>query len=95
VLPKKNIYFPSPLFGFFYFFVLFNFLNSLKKNKRMLHYKQGTSVTSILFPSARNTLMLRARRHVQEKDTQGKNPPWVKVSSRRGKVLQGLHIRHA
>ena len=24
-----------------------------------------------------------------------KNPPWVKVSRRRGKVLQGLRIRHA
>jgi hypothetical protein len=44
-------------------------LESLKKNKRMLRYKGGTSVTNILFPSARNTLMLKARRHVQEKDT--------------------------
>jgi hypothetical protein len=24
-----------------------------------------------------------------------KNPPWAKVSRRRGKVLQGLRIRHA
>jgi hypothetical protein len=46
VLPKKNIYFPSPLFGFFFFFCLFQFLKSLKKNKRMLRYKGGMSVTS-------------------------------------------------
>jgi hypothetical protein len=25
----------------------------------------------------------------------GTNPPWVKVSRRRGKVLQGVRIRHA
>ena len=25
----------------------------------------------------------------------GKSPPWVKVSDHRGKVLQGLRIRHA
>jgi hypothetical protein len=30
------------------------------------------SQTSILVPSARNILILRARRHVQEKDTWGK-----------------------
>jgi hypothetical protein len=30
------------------------------------------SRASILFPSARNILMLKARRHVQEKDTRGK-----------------------
>jgi hypothetical protein len=35
----------------------------------MLRYKGGTSVTSILVPTARNTLMLKTRRHVQEKDT--------------------------
>jgi hypothetical protein len=45
------------------------FLKILKNNKRMLHYKGGTNVTSILVPSPRNTLMLRARRHVQENDT--------------------------
>jgi hypothetical protein len=73
VLPKKNIYFPSPLFGFFFFFVFFNFLKSLKKNKRMLRYKGGTSVARKHTSSRqRNTLMLRARRHVQEKDTRGK-----------------------
>jgi hypothetical protein len=48
------------------------FLKSLKKNKRMLHYKGGTSVTSILVPSARNKLILITRRHVQEKDIRGK-----------------------
>jgi hypothetical protein len=29
------------------------------------------------------------------KRTLEKNPPWVKVSRRGGKVLQGLRIRHA
>jgi hypothetical protein len=36
----------SPLFGIFDFFVFFKFLTSLKKNKRMLRYKGGTSVVS-------------------------------------------------
>jgi hypothetical protein len=70
---KKNIYFPSPLFEFFYFFCLFLFLKSLKKNKRMLHYKGGMSVaTRKLVPRAWNTLILRERRHVQDKDIRGK-----------------------
>jgi hypothetical protein len=30
-----------------------------------------------------------------EKGHSRKDPPWVKVSRRRGKVLQGLRIRHA
>jgi hypothetical protein len=96
VLPKKNTYFPSPLFGIFDFFVFFNFLKSLKKNKRMLRYKGGTSV-------ARKHTSSRCKEHTnaQSKETcagkghSGKIPPWVKVSGRRGKVLQGLHIRHA
>jgi hypothetical protein len=97
VLPKKNIYFPSPLFGFlFLFFCLFHFLKSLKKNKRMLCYKGGTSV-------ARKNTISRCKEHTnaQSKETcvgkehSGKIPPWVKVSGCRGKVLQGLHIRNA
>jgi hypothetical protein len=48
-------------------------LGSLKKNKRMLRYKGGMSVADILVPSARNTLMLRARGHKQEKETQEKS----------------------
>jgi hypothetical protein len=60
----------------------------------MLRYKGGTSVAYILVPSARNTLMLRAGSHMLER-TLGKNPPWIKVSRRRGKVIQGLRIRHA
>jgi hypothetical protein len=51
------------------FFVFFNILKRLKKNKRMLCYKGGTSVASIIVPGARNKLMLIERRHVQEKDT--------------------------
>ena len=35
----------------------------------MLHYKGEMSVPRILVPSTRNKLMLRARKHVQEKDT--------------------------
>jgi hypothetical protein len=69
---KKKILFPSSFWGIFDFFVFFNILESLKKKKRMLCYKGGTSVTSIIFPSARNTLMLIARRHVQEKGHSGK-----------------------
>ena len=36
----------------------------------MLHYKGGRSVADILVPSTRNTLMLKERGHMQEKDTQ-------------------------
>jgi hypothetical protein len=68
---KESIFLVLFLFLFFNFvFIFFNFLKSLEKNKRMLRYKEGTSVTSILVPSARNILMLKERRHVQEKDTQ-------------------------
>jgi hypothetical protein len=95
VLPIKRKYFSLPLFGVYLIFLSFSIiLESLKKNKRMLRYKGGTSVTDILVPNARKTQMLRARGHMQERDTR-KNPPWVKVSRRRGKVLQGLRIRHA
>jgi hypothetical protein len=41
---NKIMYISSPLFGIFDFFVFFKILMSLKKNKRMLRYKGGTSV---------------------------------------------------
>ena len=69
---KKKILFPSSFWGIFDFFVFFNILKSLKKNKIMPHYKGGASVISILVPSTRNILILIARRHVQEKDIWGK-----------------------
>jgi tRNA G26 N,N-dimethylase Trm1 len=94
---KKEYIFPVPSFWvFFFFFVFFNFLKSLKKNKRMLRYKGGTSVTSKHTSSKR-----KEHTNAQSKETcagkghSGKIPPWVKVSGRRGKVLQGLRIRHA
>jgi hypothetical protein len=66
----KRKYFSHPLFGVYLIFLSFSIiLESLKKNKIMLRYKGGTSVTNILVPSARNTLILRERRHVKEKDT--------------------------
>jgi hypothetical protein len=48
----------------------------------MLRYKGGSSVADILVPSARNTLMLRARGHMQEKDT------WEKFSMGQGVKTQ-------
>ena len=62
----------------------------------MLRYKGGTRV-------AINNTSSKCKEHsnAQSKETcagnghSGKIPPWVKVSGRRGKVLQGLHIRHA
>jgi hypothetical protein len=96
VLPKK-IHISRPLFsGFLIFFVFFNFLKILKKNKRMLRYKGGMSVTSKHMISMR-----KEHTNAQIKETcagkghSGKIPPWVKVSGRRGKVIQGLRIRHA
>jgi hypothetical protein len=74
VLSTKRKYFSLPLFGVYLIFLSFSIISgSLKKNKRMLHYKGGTSVTYILVPSARNILMLRARGHMQEKDTREKS----------------------
>jgi hypothetical protein len=74
VLPTKRKYFSLPLFGVYLIFLSFSIiLESLKKNKRMLRYKGGTSVTDILVPSARNILVLRERRHMQEKDTREKS----------------------
>jgi hypothetical protein len=83
VLPKNKIYFPSSFWGSFIFFVFFNILKSLKRNKRMLGYKGGMSVASKLVPSARNTLMLIARRHVQEKDTRENSSMGQGVRSQR------------
>jgi hypothetical protein len=83
---KNNTYFPSPLFGIFDFFVFFNFLKSLKKNKIMIHYKGGMSVTS------KHTISKRKEHtNSQSKETcvgkvnLRKIPPWVKVSGHRGK----------
>jgi hypothetical protein len=67
---KKKILFPSSFWGIFDFFLSFSIiLEILKKNKRMLRYKGGSSVADILVPSTRNTWMLRAKGHMQEKDT--------------------------
>jgi len=72
-LSTKRKYFSLPLFGVYLIFLSFSIiLESLKKNKRMLRYKGGTSVADIRVPSARNTLMLIARGHMQEKDTREK-----------------------
>jgi hypothetical protein len=76
VLPIKRKYFSLPLFGVYLIFFFLSFsiiLESLKKNKRMLRYKGGSSVTDILVPSARNTWMLREKGHMQEKDTREKS----------------------
>jgi hypothetical protein len=51
VLPIKRKYFSLPLFGVYLIFFFF-FNNFGKKNKRMLHYKGGMSVTNILSSEA-------------------------------------------
>jgi hypothetical protein len=79
---KKKILFPSSFWGIFDFFSFSIILESLKKNKRMLHYKGGTSVTDILVPSARNTLILR------EKGTYAGN-------RHSGKILHGSRCQDA
>jgi hypothetical protein len=48
-----------------------------------------------LVPSAWNILMLSARRHLQDKDTQENQSMSQGVISRGKKVLQGLHLRNA
>ena len=70
----NKILFPSSFLGIFDFFLSFSIiLEILKKNKRMLRYKGGSSVTYILVPSERNIGMLRAKGHMQEKDTREKS----------------------
>jgi hypothetical protein len=84
VFSTKRKYFSLPLFGVYLIFLSFSIiLGSLKKNKRMLCYKGGSSVTDILVPSTRNTLMLRARGHMQKKDTQEKSSMGLGVKKQR------------
>jgi hypothetical protein len=74
-----------PIFGIFDIFVFFKFLTSLKKNKRMLRYKGGTSVVGKQTSS----------KHMEHIDVQCKEtcrirtlmeiPPRVKVSDCKGK----------
>jgi hypothetical protein len=79
VLSTKRKYFSLPLFGVYLIFLSFSIIvESFEKEERMLRYKGGSSVTDILVPSARNTLMLRERGHMQEKDT------WEKSSMGQG-----------
>jgi hypothetical protein len=75
VLSTKIKYFSLLLFGvYLIFFLSFSIiLGSLKKNKRMLHYKGGSSVADILVTSARNIYILRARGNMQGKDTRKKS----------------------
>jgi hypothetical protein len=79
---KKKILFPSSFWGRFDFFSFSIILERLKKNKIMLRYKGGMSVVDMLVPSARNTLMPKARGHMQEKDT------WEKSSMGQGVKMQ-------
>jgi hypothetical protein len=82
VLSKKIKYFSLPLCGVYLIFLSFSIiLESLKKNKRMLHYKEGTSVAYILVPSARKTLI------------QSKGAYVGKGHSR--KILHGLRCQYA
>jgi hypothetical protein len=84
VLSTKRKYFSFPLFVVYLIFLSFSIiLESLKKNKRILCYKGGMSVTGILVPSARNTLMLRSRRHMQERDTREKSSMGQGVKTQR------------
>jgi hypothetical protein len=57
MLPIKKILFPSSFWGIFDFFVFFN--NFGKKNKGMLRYNGGTSVTNIQVQGTRTRLMFR------------------------------------
>jgi hypothetical protein len=91
----KRIHISRPLFlGFFYFFVFFNFLKSLKKNKRMLRYKGGNECHKNTSSRRKEHTNAHSKETCAGKGHSGKNPSWVKVSEHRGKVLQGLRIRH-
>ena len=71
---QKENTFPFLFLGYILFVLSFSIISeSLKKNKIIICYKGGMNVIDILVPSARNTLILRARRNMQEKDTR-ENP---------------------
>jgi len=57
MLPIKKILFPSSFWGIFDIFVFFNDFG--KRNKGMLRYNGGTSVTNIQVQGARTRLMFR------------------------------------
>jgi hypothetical protein len=62
MLPKNKMLFPSSFWGIFDFFLYFLIiLEILKKNKRIICYKGGLSVTNILVRNAWNTWMLREK----------------------------------
>jgi hypothetical protein len=65
----KKILFPSSFWGIFDFFVFFNDFG--KKNKGMLRYNGGTSVTNIQVQGTRTILMFRIM-------ILGENPPGAK-----------------
>ena len=72
------------LFGVFFIFLSFSiFLKSLKKNKRMLCYKGGTSVANIQVQGARTRLMFKVR-------TLRKNPPGPKGVKTQRQSATGL-----
>jgi hypothetical protein len=86
---NKRKYFSLPLLGVYLIFLSFSIiLEILKKNKRMLHYKGGMSVTYMLVPSERNTFMLRARGHMQEKDTREKSSMGQGVKTQRQRATR-------
>jgi hypothetical protein len=69
MLPIKKILFPSSFWGIFDFFVFFN--NFGKRNKGMLRYNGGTSVTNIQAQGTRTRLMFKIM-------ILGKTPPGAK-----------------
>jgi hypothetical protein len=71
MLPIKKILFPSSFWGIFdfIFFVFFNYFG--KKNKGMLHYNGGMSVTNIQSQGTKTILMLKIM-------ILGKTPPGAK-----------------
>jgi hypothetical protein len=89
VLSTKRKYFSLPLFGVYLIVLSFSIiLGSLKKNKIMLCYKGGMSIAYIIVPSARNTLMLRTRGHMQEKDTREKSSMGQGVKTQRQSAIR-------
>jgi len=92
---KKIKYFSHPLFGVYLIFLsFFSILKILKKNKIMLHYKGWTSVTKHTSSKHKEHTNSHSKETCAGKGHLGKIPPWVKVLGCRGKVIQGLRIRH-
>jgi hypothetical protein len=89
VLPIQNkILFPSSFWGIFDIYIFFVFFNNFGKRKNVTLQRRDEC-------HKHTSSRRKDKTDVQSNDTQEKSLLGPKVSRCRGKVLQGLRIRHA